>query len=56
MYGLNCKNAQPNGAKVLHGCRRVFHNDKEPSFKAIYSMFESVRVLNRIFNKRNESF
>jgi hypothetical protein len=42
MYGSNCKIADNNGAHVLHGCRRVFHNDKEPAFRAIYMSFQSV--------------
>jgi UDP-xylose:glucoside alpha-1,3-xylosyltransferase len=43
MYGSNCKTAEPQmgGARVLHGCRRVFHdNDKEPVFKSIYNLFD----------------
>ena len=40
MYGSNCKTAELNGAKVLHGCRRCFHNDKIPAFKAVYQVFD----------------
>ena len=46
MYGSNCKIADQHGAHVLHGCRRVFHNDKEPAFRAIYSAFENVNKIN----------
>ncbi len=42
MYGSNCKTAEANGAQILHGCRRVFHNEKEPAFKAVYKMFDQV--------------
>ena len=48
MYGSNCKIADANGAHVLHGCRRVFHNDKEPAFRAIYAVFEAVSILFKV--------
>ena len=44
MYGSNCKTAEKNGAKVLHGCRRCFHNDKIPAFKVVYKIFDDVRI------------
>jgi len=40
MYGSNCKTAEIHGARVLHGCRRCFHNDKQPAFKAIYQVID----------------
>lgn len=41
MYGSNCNTAELNGANILHGCRRVFHDlDKEPVFKSIYDLFD----------------
>ena len=43
MYGSNCKSAETNGAQILHGCRRVFHNEKEPAFKSIYKLFDKVK-------------
>jgi UDP-xylose:glucoside alpha-1,3-xylosyltransferase len=43
MYGSNCNAADAHGAKVLHGCRRCFHNDKIPAFKAVYEIFDNVR-------------
>lgn len=36
MYMSVCKKAEEVGAQVLHGCRRVMHNDKQPAFKAFY--------------------
>lgn len=42
MYGSNCRSAENNGAKILHGCRRVFQTDKEPAFRDIYKAFEKV--------------
>ena len=27
---------------IVLGCRRVFHNEKEPAFKAIYNIFDKV--------------
>lgn len=56
MYGSNCKPSESDGVKVLHGCRRVFHNDKEPSFKMIYSVFESVIVLIYVLTNHFSNF
>lgn len=42
MYMSVCKTAEKNGAYVVHGCRRVMHNDKQPAFKAIYDTFKQV--------------
>jgi UDP-xylose:glucoside alpha-1,3-xylosyltransferase len=44
MYGSNCKSAEKLGAAVLHGCRRVFQNDKEVAFSQIYKAFQKVIV------------
>ena len=30
------------------GCRRVFHNEKEPAFKAIYNMFDKVDIFSNL--------
>ncbi|XP_060592203.1 glucoside xylosyltransferase 1-like [Ruditapes philippinarum] len=40
MYMSICKPAEKTGAFVLHGCRRVWFNDKQPAFKAVYSAFK----------------
>ena len=42
MYGSNCRTAESSGARILHGCRRVFQNEKEPAFREIYKVFEKV--------------
>ncbi|CAL1265215.1 unnamed protein product [Larinioides sclopetarius] len=36
MYSSVCKTAEKNGISVIHGNRGVFHNNKQPAFKAIY--------------------
>ncbi|KFO30810.1 Serine/threonine-protein phosphatase 4 regulatory subunit 2 [Fukomys damarensis] len=36
MYGSNCKEAEREGVSVLHGNRGVYHDDKQPSFRALY--------------------
>ncbi|XP_043933910.1 glucoside xylosyltransferase 2 [Protopterus annectens] len=36
MYGSNCKGAEEEGVSVLHGNRGVYHDDKQPAFKAVY--------------------
>ena len=50
MYGSNCKAAEDEGARVLHGCRRVFHNDKEVAFARIYETFKNVNTYCANFN------
>ena len=42
MYMSVCKPAEQNGAFILHGCRRVMHNDKQPAFRAVYNAFSAV--------------
>lgn len=37
MYGNNCGPAKDNGISVIHGNRGVYHNTKQPFFKAIYT-------------------
>ncbi|XP_060079324.1 glucoside xylosyltransferase 2-like [Ylistrum balloti] len=39
MYMSVCKGGDRDGASVLHGNRRVMHNDKQPAFKAAYDTF-----------------
>lgn len=36
MYGQNCMEARDEGVKVMHGNRGVYHNEKQPAFKAVY--------------------
>ena len=38
IYENNCQQAKTNGIKILHGCRRAFHNDKYPEFQSIYQI------------------
>ncbi|XP_052067056.1 glucoside xylosyltransferase 2-like isoform X2 [Mytilus californianus] len=40
MYMSVCKDIDINGVSVLHGCRRVMHNEKQPAFKAVYTAFK----------------
>ena len=42
MYMHICDGAVKNGVSVLHGSRRVWFNDKQPAFKAIYNAFKVV--------------
>ncbi|XP_076444062.1 glucoside xylosyltransferase 1-like [Babylonia areolata] len=44
MYMSVCKPAEQHGAFVLHGSRRVMHNDKQPAFKAVYTAFKNFRL------------
>ena len=43
--GNTCKEANENGIYILHGNGMQFHkstNEYEPTFKAIYDIFENV--------------
>ena len=42
MYGIHCESADQNGASIIHGNREVFHNEKQPAFKALYQGFRDV--------------
>ena len=42
MYGSNCKAADKEGIKILHGSRRVFHNEKQLAFRAVYDIVKEV--------------
>ncbi|CAH1786741.1 unnamed protein product [Owenia fusiformis] len=37
MYMSVCKLAEMDGVSVLHGSRGVYHNEKQPAFKAVYT-------------------
>ncbi len=39
MYGSTCDSVEERGASVIHGNREVFHNEKQPAFKAVYEAF-----------------
>lgn len=45
MYGSNCKEAEREGVSVLHGNRGVYHDDKQPTFRALYEAIRDVSVL-----------
>ncbi|KAM4618575.1 glucoside xylosyltransferase 1 [Polymixia lowei] len=36
IYGSNCHQAEQEGVFILHGNRGVYHDDKQPAFRAIY--------------------
>ncbi|XP_058414466.1 glucoside xylosyltransferase 1 isoform X1 [Diceros bicornis minor] len=36
IYGSNCQEAEEEGIFILHGNRGVYHDDKQPAFRAIY--------------------
>ncbi|XP_039271125.2 glucoside xylosyltransferase 1-like [Styela clava] len=40
MFGQMCKPAK-NGVKVVHGFRGVYHNEKEPAFKAVFDAIKA---------------
>ncbi|XP_058623788.1 glucoside xylosyltransferase 1 isoform X2 [Onychostoma macrolepis] len=40
IYGSNCISAEQNGVYVLHGNRGVYHDDKQPAFRAVYDAIQ----------------
>lgn len=40
IYGSNCQQAEQEGVFILHGNRGVFHDDKQPVFRAIYEAIQ----------------
>lgn len=47
MYGSNCKGAEEEGVSILHGNRGVYHDDKQPTFKALYEVIRDVSLLSQ---------
>ncbi|KAL9981145.1 hypothetical protein ACROYT_G009809 [Oculina patagonica] len=43
MYGNNCGPASDSGISVIHGNRGVYHNTKQPFFKAIYTTINNFK-------------
>ena len=48
MYMQVCKSSNEHGVKILHGCRRAFHVEKWPTFKAIYNAIKSFDLDNEL--------
>ncbi|KAK7892148.1 hypothetical protein WMY93_024111 [Mugilogobius chulae] len=40
IYGSNCHTAEKEGVLILHGNRGVFHDDKQPAFRAVYNAIQ----------------
>ncbi|XP_028285682.1 glucoside xylosyltransferase 1 isoform X1 [Parambassis ranga] len=40
IYGSNCQQAEHEGVFILHGNRGVFHDDKQPAFRAVYEAIQ----------------
>ncbi|XP_060058844.1 glucoside xylosyltransferase 2 isoform X2 [Erinaceus europaeus] len=49
MYGSNCKEAEREGVSVLHGNRGVYHDDKQPTFKAFYEAIRDFPFQDNLF-------
>ncbi|XP_037538950.1 glucoside xylosyltransferase 1 [Nematolebias whitei] len=43
IYGSNCQQAEQEGVFILHGNRGVYHNDKQPAFRAVYEAIKKYR-------------
>ncbi|XP_013379837.1 glucoside xylosyltransferase 1 [Lingula anatina] len=44
MYMSVCKDGEKEGISVVHGNRGVYHNDKQPVFKAVYEAFKQYNI------------
>ncbi|XP_010881889.1 glucoside xylosyltransferase 1 isoform X2 [Esox lucius] len=40
IYGSNCLTAEREGVFILHGNRGVYHDDKQPAFRAVYEAIQ----------------
>ncbi|KAK7913627.1 hypothetical protein WMY93_013838 [Mugilogobius chulae] len=40
IYGSNCASAEEEGVYILHGNRGVFHDGKQPAFRAVYEAIQ----------------
>ncbi|KAM5280630.1 glucoside xylosyltransferase 2 [Ctenodactylus gundi] len=49
MYGSNCKEAEREGVSVLHGNRGVYHDDKQPTFRALYEAIRDFPFQDNLF-------
>ncbi|KAM4748346.1 glucoside xylosyltransferase 1 [Rhinophrynus dorsalis] len=50
IYGSNCQEAE-EGIFVLHGNRGVYHDDKQPAFKAVYEALRNYSFGKDLFHK-----
>ncbi|KAM6438057.1 glucoside xylosyltransferase 1 isoform 3-T3 [Liasis olivaceus] len=41
IYGSNCQEAEKEGIFILHGNRGVYHDDKQPTFRAVYDAIKN---------------
>ncbi|XP_041048567.1 glucoside xylosyltransferase 2 isoform X1 [Carcharodon carcharias] len=49
MYGSNCRGAEDQGVSILHGNRGVYHDDKQPAFKAMYEAIRDFPFEDNLF-------
>ncbi|XP_030061543.1 LOW QUALITY PROTEIN: glucoside xylosyltransferase 2-like [Microcaecilia unicolor] len=49
MYGTNCKGAEEEGISILHGNRGVYHDEKQPTFKAVYKAIDDFTFEDNLF-------
>ncbi|CAL1537170.1 unnamed protein product [Lymnaea stagnalis] len=43
-YMSNCRAAEERGVSVLHGSRRIFYKEREPSFAAVFETFKNYKL------------
>lgn len=44
IYGSNCASAEEDGIYILHGNRGVYHDYKQPTFRAVYEAIKKVSM------------
>ncbi|KAM6292521.1 glucoside xylosyltransferase 1 isoform 2-T2 [Porphyrio hochstetteri] len=50
IYGSNCKEAEEEGIFILHGNRGVYHDDKQPTFRAVYEAIKNYSFGDDLFH------
>lgn len=57
IYGSNCESAEEEGVHILHGNRGVYHDGKQPAFRAVYEAIRKVCILKCVGTKpRHHSY
>lgn len=56
IYGSNCHEAEQEGVFILHGNRGVYHDDKQPAFRAVYDAIQKVEEASTNQNQKTSLF
>ncbi|XP_068162552.1 glucoside xylosyltransferase 1-like isoform X2 [Antennarius striatus] len=48
IYGSNCASAEEDGIYILHGNRGVYHDRKQPAFRAVYEAIQKIHQIHHL--------